>query len=231
MKVKFGAIIVDGRNKIGGHVLSKNRAGAYMRTKVTPVNPQTVAQMNVRNRFAGLSSAWKALTAAERLAWNNAVAAYAKTDIFGDLKNPSGFNLHQSLNNNLLNVGESAITTPLDSAAVGAYEEMSFTIENDVESLEITFDPLSDVDHKTVVLATPAISPGRFNVSNRYRQIAVLDPEAPSLHDALAAYSAVFGAIGSTGMKVFISMFQVNINTGQAGLPIAASALITLGVT
>jgi len=229
MKVKFGAIIVDGRNKIGGHVLSKNRAGAYMRTKVTPVNPQTVAQLNVRNRFAGLSSAWKDLTPAERLAWNSVVAAYAKTDIFGDLKNPSGFNLHQALNNNLLNVGESAITSPLDAAAVDAFVSMSFTIENAVESLSIVFADVIAANHKVVVLATPAISPGRYNVKNRYRQIAVLDSTDVTPYDALADYSAVFGAIGATDMKVFISMFQINTDTGQAGLPIAASALITVG--
>ena len=231
MKIKFGAIIVDGRNKIGGHVLSKNRAGAYMRTKVTPINLQSDAQLTVRSRFGGLSSAWKDLTEDQRLAWNSAVAAFAKTDIFGDLKNPSGFNLHQALNNNLLNCSESAIVSPAPSEAVNAFTALSFTIENTVESMSLVFAPVTDTNHKTIVMATPAISPGRYNINNQYRQIAVLDPEAPSLHNALAAYSAVFGAIGSTGMKVFISMFQVNINTGQAGLPIAASALITLGVT
>jgi len=229
MKVKFGAIVVDGRNKIGGHVLSKNRAGAYMRTKVTPTNPQTIAQLGVRNRFAGLSSAWKGLTNDQRLAWNSVVAAYAKTDIFGDLKNPSGFNLHQALNNNLLNCSESAITSPLASAAVGAYTSFSFLIENDVESLTLTFAAVTDADHKTIVMATPAISPGRYNINNQYRQIAVLDAEQASEYDALAEYGAVFGAVGGTGQKVYIKMYQININTGQAGLPISASALITLG--
>jgi hypothetical protein len=100
MKTKFGAIIVDGRNKIGGHVASKNRAGSYLRTKVTPTNPGTTYQVNVRNRLAGISTAWRALTEAQRKAWNVAVSNYARTDIFGDLKNPSGFNLHQQLNNN-----------------------------------------------------------------------------------------------------------------------------------
>ena len=37
MKTKFGAIIVAGSGKINGFVASKNRAGAYLRTKVTPV--------------------------------------------------------------------------------------------------------------------------------------------------------------------------------------------------
>ena len=39
MKIKFGSEVVDGRGKIGGHVYSKNKGGAYKRTKVTPSNP------------------------------------------------------------------------------------------------------------------------------------------------------------------------------------------------
>jgi len=229
MKTKFGAIIVDGRNKIGGHVASKNRAGAYLRTKVTPVNPETTYQLNVRNRLAGLSTAWRALTDVQRLAWNTVVDHFAKTDIFGDLRNPSGFNLHQKLNNNLLNVGESVITTPPLPEAVDAFSSMSFTVENTVESLDITFADAIAEDHKAVLLATPAISPGISFVKSEYRQIAVLDSTKTSPYSALTEYNAKFGAIGATGMKVFIKMFLVNTNTGQAGLAIAASALITVG--
>jgi len=36
MKTLFGAIVVDGRGKLGGHVASKNRHGSYFRTKVSP---------------------------------------------------------------------------------------------------------------------------------------------------------------------------------------------------
>lgn len=229
MKVKWGALVVDGRNKIGGHVASKNRAGSYLRTKVTPVNPQTTYQLNVRNRLAGLSSAWSALTEAQRTAWNTAIESFASTDIFGDLRNPSGFNLHQMLNNNLLNVGESVITTPPLVDSVDAFSSMSFTIENTVESLDVTFAAAIDADHKAIVLATPAISPGISFVKSEYRQVTVLDNADTSPYDLLAEYGAKFGAIGATDMKVFIKMKQVNTGTGQAGLAIAASALITLG--
>ena len=229
MKVKWGAIVTDGRNKIGGHVASKNRAGSYFRTKVTPVNPETTYQLNVRNRLSGLSSAWSALTEAQRIAWNAAVESFARTDIFGDLRNPSGFNLHQMLNNNLLNVGESVITTPPLVDGVDAFSSMSFTIENTVESLAVTFAAAIAADHKAIVLATPAISPGISFVKSEYRQVAVLDNTDTSPYDLLAEYSAKFGTIGATDMKVFIKMKQVNTGTGQAGLAIAASALITLG--
>lgn len=59
----FGA--VDGRGKIGGHVASKNRSGAYARIKVTPVNPQTTFQQVARNLLTSLSQGWRALTQAQ----------------------------------------------------------------------------------------------------------------------------------------------------------------------
>ena len=58
MKIKWGALMVDGRGKIGGQVASKNRAGAYMRNKVTPVNQQTSYQLTVRNRLSYYSQNW-----------------------------------------------------------------------------------------------------------------------------------------------------------------------------
>src|SRR3546814_19213217 len=98
-KVKFGALMTDARGKLGGHVFSKNRAGSYLRTKVTPVNPQTIYQTSVRALFGAISSQWSGLSQAVRDSFNGAVADWATTDIFGDLKNPSGKALFQRLNN------------------------------------------------------------------------------------------------------------------------------------
>jgi len=78
MKIKWGAIVVDGRNKIGGHVASKNRAGAYLRTKVTPVNPNTGYQAGVRNTLSTLSSGWRALEEAQRLQMLVSVIVYVQ---------------------------------------------------------------------------------------------------------------------------------------------------------
>jgi len=58
MKIKFGAIVVAGSGKIGGHVASKNRGGAYLRTKVTPTNPNSPAQAGARALLASLSTGW-----------------------------------------------------------------------------------------------------------------------------------------------------------------------------
>jgi hypothetical protein len=91
MKMKFGAFVVAGSGKIGGHVASRNRSGAFLRTKVTPTNPQTGAQNAVRSLLASLSSAWRSLTGAQRAAWNGAVSAFPRTNVFGDIVNDGSY--------------------------------------------------------------------------------------------------------------------------------------------
>lgn len=229
MKTKFGAIITDGRGKIGGHVASKNRAGSYLRTKVTPVNPQTSAQTVVRNRLAVLSSAWRSLTAAQREAWNAAVADFAKTDVFGDLRNPTGFNLYQRLNNNLSNIGESTISTPPAVVAVDAFSSLSLAAEDGTvaEAMTMTFSPAIESDMKVKVSATPPISAGISFVKSEYRQVAVLDSSDTSAYNLLSEYQAVFGSTGAAGQKIFVKCVQVETSSGIAGTSIEASAIVT----
>jgi hypothetical protein len=226
MKAKFGAIVVDGRGKIGGHVASKNRAGSYFRTKVTPVNPQTSYQAGVRNRLTSISQAWRGLTDAQRAAWNAAVSDFSKTDIFGDLRSPSGFNLHQRLNNNLLNVGVAMIDTPPVPSEVDAFTSMSFTAAAGTPALSITFAGAIAAGMSVKISATSPQSAGKNFIKSEYRQIGVLTDSDTSPFNALSLYTDKFGSIGSAGQKIFIKMVQVNETTGQEGSAISNSAII-----
>src|SRR5665647_1050979 len=176
MKTKFGAIIVDGRGKIGGHVASKNRGGSYLRTKVTPVNAQTVAQTGVRSLFATLSQAWKALTQAQRNAWNAAVGDYARTDIFGDIRNPSGANLYQKLNNILTQLGESVLTDPPLPSSTDAVTSLVLTGASGTPALSLAFDAVAASVGDWLVDATAPMSPGKSYVKNQFRRITTMDP-------------------------------------------------------
>lgn len=227
MKTKFGAIIVAGSGKIGGHVASRNRGGSYLRTKVTPLNPKTNAQQIARNRLSGLSSAWKGLTQEQRYSWNSAVLDFQKTDVFGDIKTPSGFNLHQKLNNNLLAVGEAALAVAPASEAVDSFDSLSVAADTTAGTLLATFSPAIAADHKVKVFATPAVSPGKQFVQNQYRLITVLDDSMLTGLDLAAVYEAKFGPIGAAGQKIAVSFVQVNTNTGQEGVPISSYAVIS----
>ena len=212
MKLKFGAIVTDGRGKIGGHVASKNRAGAYLRTKVTPTNPNTVAQMQARSILSSLSQQWSTLLESQRLAWNEAVKEWGTTDIFGDIKKPSGINLFVKLNSNLISVG---LPQVLD---VPAKSEVPAVVVNGAEFsistgiLFITFDSGLANGKKALVRATPRLSAGVSFVKSQFRVIGHENVQGDNV-GLIGAYSSKFGAV-SAGDNVYTSV-QLVLENGQ----------------
>lgn len=227
MKIKFGSLVVDGSGKIGGHVAARNRSGAYLRTKVTPVNLQSPAQTAVRNRLASLSTGFSALSASAIAAWNNAVDLYKSTNIFGDSVKPSGANLYQKLNNNLLRIGEAAITVPPAPVALPVIETGVLAAAH-AGAITVTFtnDPVV-TDSVIEVSATPAMSPGKNFVKSEFRLIGNMPAIAAHVTTLTTLYNAKFGAVGAAGQKVFVRLVQVSTVTGQQGIPVTYSAIIT----
>lgn len=226
MKIKWGALVVDGRNKIGGHVASKNRAGSYLRTKVTPVNPSTSFQVIVRNRLAGLAQGWRSLAAASRLAWNNAVSDYKQTDIFGDIKNPTGFNLYNRINCNLLNIMEAARTTPAFPGSPLALTTLTPAAANGAATMTLTFAPAVGAANKLLVKATPALSAGKAFVKSEYRQITLMAEADVTPFNVAPAWTAKFGTFPAAGTKLFFQLVPILIASGQAGIPLEGSCIV-----
>ena len=213
MKIKWGALVTDGRGKIGGHVASKNRSGAYLRTKVTPVNPQTSAQSAVRSSFGAISQAWSGLTLVLILAWNGAVADWQTTDIFGDLKKPTGKNLFLRLNQQLVTSGQAQITAP--PAKLEMVEGVADTPLFDLTNLELSLlNKYAGANANIVLYATPPMSQGTTFVKNKLRQIYSALGTGYSLTDAYSAYVAKFGT-PSAGANVYVGVKYVLPN-GQA---------------
>lgn len=226
MKAKFGMIVTQGSGKIGGHVASRNRAGAYFRTKVTPINPQTTNQQNARARLTTFSQAWRGLTQAARDAWNSVVSDFARTDIFGDLRNPTGFNLYQRLNNNLQIVGAATIDTPPVPQAVDTVQIGALVADVGVgDAITIATSGAVPANTAMQVWATPGQSPGKNFVKSEYRLIEVFEATDTSPHDIQTSYIARFGD-PAAGQKVFVRIVFVNTNTGQVSTPQEASTIV-----
>ena len=225
-KVKFTAVVADMRNKLNGSVFSKNKGGAYVRTKVTPVNPQTDAQQNVRSILATLSAAWRGLTQAQRDSWINAAPSFPYRDIFGDSKILSGAQLFIKLNANLVNNGYESIDT---APAPGDLPSLAITIVTataGVQALSVGFLPTPvPTGYGLIIDATPNIGAGIAFVKNRYRKISVVAAATASPYDALADFTAVHGPLVE-GQKIFIRARLLNIATGQMSIPYYASAIV-----
>lgn len=226
-KILTTAIVADIRNKLNGSVFSKNRYGAYVRTKVTPVNPQSTAQQNVRNRLATNSQAWRGLTESQRQGWIDAAVNFPFTDIFGNSKVLSGNALYVKLNNNLaiFNGGPIA-TAPLPVSLPALTID---TLAGDVSSTSLGFnydpDPV-ETDTQMVIEATPQYSPGISFVKNKFRTLTTLNAATASPADIYSAYIAAFGPLVA-GMKISVRVKLISTITGQAGIPVALNCIVT----
>ena len=225
-KVKFSALVSEMRNKLNGSVFSKNRAGNYLRNKVTPVNPQTSAQTAQRSYLTAASQAWRSLTQTARNAWNSAVMNFQGTDIFGDIKAPSGINLYNKLYINASVAGVSPLALPPAPGTSPSAPDATFAPDSSPQTFTLT-SALTAVPtgQAWVVRATGNMSPGRSFFKNDYRIVAVL-PAATSLPAALITdYSAKFGSLVQNE-KVAYEVYAIDTTTMLHGPATRGSAIV-----
>jgi hypothetical protein len=223
MKVKFGAIVTDGRGKIGGHVMSKNRGGAYMRTKVTPSNPRTATQQANRALLGSLSASWSSLTDAFRASWNGAVNDWVSTNIFGDTIKPTGKNLYVALNKNINAIGGTTIDSAPAKVEMPILGLTGVGVDISESAINIQYD--GNIDAVQIVVAsTGPLSAGTTFTKGKFRKIyneigADLNPT--SLY---VAYVSRFG-VPEVGQNISFEVKLVESN-GQISVPETAKAAV-----
>lgn len=217
-KIKFGMFMTDARGKVGGQVFSKNRGGAYVRTKVTPSNPRTAKQMASRAILGQLSVGWSALTSPQIQAWNKAVNDWQKTDIFGDLKSPTGKNLFVALNKNLLQSRQTSLNVPPAKQDLQDLSQMTVAVNVSTSAITITGLPVLSAGMYQV-WATPAINKGVSFYKNKLRVLDYVSTFASAGEGLFDTYAQTFGAL-KAGDNLFIQVRVIGDN-GQAGVPFA----------
>jgi len=91
--IKFGGGITEMRGSMAGNTFSRNRSGAYVRSRTKPINPNSASQQKVRATLAALTDRWsQTLDAAKRAAWNLYGSNVTMTNKLGESINLTGFN-------------------------------------------------------------------------------------------------------------------------------------------
>lgn len=225
--VKFGAGVSEMRGKEGGVVYSRNAYGSYIKTKVSPVNPQTASQQAQRSLMGNLAQLWKTLSSANKSAWDNAGAQATRINRFGDSTVYTGFGLFMRLNRNLTVIGQD----PVESAPVPPeipVLTLGATVANAVGPvLTQAFDPVSPgADFYLAFYATNNILGGRTFVKNYYRYITVQSNPGSSPSNLYAAWNGVFGSTLVEGATIYVKAKLIDINTGYDGVPDVSSTVV-----
>jgi hypothetical protein len=141
-----GPVVADVRGSVGGTTFSRNRYGAIMRGRVTPVNPQTARQEAARTIMADLSQRWQnVLTAAQRGAWETHAAAISFTNKIGQSINLSGMAMYLRSNAAILAAGGVVVDDGPEALTLPGADP-SFAVSASVAAgvLSIEFDPALD---------------------------------------------------------------------------------------
>jgi hypothetical protein len=90
-KVKFGSAVAEVRGSIGGLTYARNAGGAYIRSRISPIQRNTTRQNQAKSIFSAAVNTWtNTLTSFERDGWNTYASAVPYTDVFGMSRNYSG---------------------------------------------------------------------------------------------------------------------------------------------
>lgn len=204
-----------------GVTSSRNRFGQYVRTRATPVNPNSTFQSTVRARLSNNAAAWRGLTDVQREGWISLGASITRTDSLGQTYNLTGFDAYCLVNNNNAAAGNSLVATAPAILDPGTLLTATVTLTNAAFSIAYTTTPLS-AGVRLFTYASPQRSAGR-NFENDYRLIAVSAAAAASPANVFSAYQARLGT-PVTGNKVFISLALYQ--SGFMGPPLSTAAVI-----
>lgn len=222
-KIKFGMMMTDARGKLGGQVFSKNRSGAYVRTKVTPVNPRTSFQQASRQLLGVISQSWSALTTEQRESFNKSVNDWARTDIFGDLKNPTGKNLFTRLNKNAIGAGFPDVLVAPAKMEIPVIEGLTIGFNLGTSSFVVSGLPTLSVGTYQLSV-TPSLTAGTSFVKNRLRVLGYGSSKL-SLDNLLnVSYFDRFGAV-TANSNIWAQVVVVMPN-GQMGVPVSVKIVL-----
>lgn len=226
-KIKFGMMMTDARGKLGGHVFTKTRVGATIRTKVTPVNRRTSAQMGVRAAFGSISQLWSNDPTVEREAWEAAAADLPRNNIFGDQYILSGKSYFMSANQNRHILQQPPLLAPAEPEPGVTVTLLDTITDSALDELKLHIDLSSETlgSNNLVIAATRPNSLGRNNFSGQYRIIQVGVPTSGSdEYDIFADYSARFGE-PVVGKKISFQVHLIQADTGLATPPVVATVV------
>lgn len=192
--ILFGGGAADMRGSIAGNTYSRNKAGAYVRNRTKPVNPNTVSQSFNRVRFGAQSSTWTLLSPAEQASWNTLATGATRLNRLGQPYTPSGRQLYMESANNLALIGVAPFATAPINADIPAGPEYT-AVNTTVSGGNLTELNLADgaaVSGMTLIVKATPPNPGpKTNFSNQYRVIGSIASAAhPDIHEL---YTAVFG--------------------------------------
>lgn len=220
-KIKLGALTQDVRGTLNGNVFSRNRGGAYVRTKVTPVQPLSEFADFAKQLFGTISQRWSSvLTDEQRSAWEAFAAVHPFVNIFGDSIILTGIAFYQAANRRLMQLTENPIDDPPPSWSVEDTGGVTLLVEAGGDFI-ISIGRALTGDELLYVFATPKLLGARTPQKPDFRLIQTpAHPLVTPAADCYAVYNYRFDPqVLALGDRLAVRVQIINTVTGASSAP------------
>lgn len=194
---KFKPVLGDLRGKVAGNVFSRNTYGAYVRQKVTPVNPNTQYQQIVRGRLRDIAQRYQAeLTDGQRQSW----AEYARNnpikDVFGDTIYLTAIAMYQHINQLAIMSGASYYDDPpKDNTPAGEFLSASISLKEAGPLVTVTYTILSaPINWKLLIYGIYPLNEGQLYFPGKFKFLGPSGPAPASPLDITSAWTPRLGS-------------------------------------
>jgi len=226
MKFTPGPMIGAASGSVGGQVFSRNRYGAYVRTRAIPVNPNTLAQQNARRRLSTYSANWQYLTASQQLSWNAWAVQNPIINTLGASQALTGQAAYVGVNTRLAQATDTTIVVPPLTPAPSSLATLTGTWDIGAGNFELDFTaaPLS-ADDRLWCQAAVVFSPGISYVKHLLRVVSITAKAQATGLDLQAPIEAIFGAL-QVGHTVHVWAAVFDSATGLLSVPLSVKGVV-----
>jgi hypothetical protein len=188
--------------KLGLTVTWPGRNGLIRRTLVTPANPRTDRQLEVRDLLSQQARRFDVLTDAQQDAWNVAAAGYQSTPTLGQSGPLTGLQLFVRVNCKLGLLGLETVDVPPTAPQFPDLAPQSLVITNTAGVVAVKLACPTDPGANTVLRASPPQN-SAVRACRNFRIIGICPAAAQGSADITGLYTAEFGAVPA-GKRLFV---------------------------
>ncbi len=188
--------------KLGLTVTWQGRNGQLRRILVTPRNPRTDSQLEVRELLQHQARAFEALADGQQDAWNTAAASIRSVPTLGQSGPLTGLQLFIRINCKLGLLGMEPVAVPPTAPQFPGLAPQSLVSTNTAGVIALTLTCPSSPGESTVLRASPPQNSAVRRCRN-YRIIGVCPAPALGSADITALYTARFGVVPA-GKRIFV---------------------------
>ena len=211
--------------KIGNLVYVRTRYGQTVRAYSCPRNPRTPLQQKTRQAFAKVSTTWRALDPAKRIAWCIAAADSYTTSRAGLRVALNGYNYFVRVNASRAHLGLSQFDLPPAIPSFNPNPVAELAVTNTGGNITVKLHVPDQPGQTTPVQGAAPVSAGVQCVQH-FPLLGLLPAPVNGWSDITALYVAKYGQ-PTVGTVIFVRTCQ-HIN-GWTDLPKVTSALVPVG--